>query len=170
MRVAETTAYYVAQYMQKGGGDYVEIGTRRGLSLVAAGPYAWSLTAIDPMQSLGARPGYAIDELGDEIKFWLTVRKAGFQDKTTLIVKSSYPWPNVLYHQTWNVALIDGEHTGFAVANDLVNLAARTRHYIIVDDVNWGGIRLVMMQFLDAYPEWSICEDDEDLCVLEKIK
>lgn len=164
---------YLRQAGETYGGDYVEIGTRNGDSVVAVGEYFDSLTAIDPMETLGPLPGYDAHELGNEELFWANIEEAGLTDKTRLIVTVSLPWPDELKDDEWNVGFIDGEHTYIGLLKDLYMLAPRIKHCLILDDITEGGphggtLAAATYWLSQKYPQWELISDSDLVWVLKR--
>jgi hypothetical protein len=164
-------ASVLSKYVAKCTGDYLEIGTLYGGSMVVAGlvkdflGLGGKLYAVDPMDGYYGDLDTDLNIFPTDSHFWDNMDRFGFADRVELIKSSSIPWP-VPPDVKPEITFIDGDHSYEFVKSDLENAARITSRYILVHDSDQDDIAEAVN---DArIPMWYVLEAHDRMIVLER--
>jgi len=132
-------------------GDYLEIGTLFGGSLICAirarknAGRKGRFFCVDPLD------GYYGNKLDPVTRLPITyegllenLRHFGYEDEVTIIQKPSNPWPEELADASFRIAYIDGGHNGLDPITDWINVSQRMlpNSRVLFDNVNerWPAV------------------------------
>lgn len=165
---------YLIGELAKIPGDYIEIGTWFGASALVVGTVrkklgiSGSITCVDlftrknpSLYRLHSRENLPTPEI-----VYDSAKQMGIE--LEIVVSPSFPFPKELYHRTFAIGYVDGDHRYPHPSNDLGSLANRVTRYIAVDDYAPNGrpIQLAVLDLLKHDPAWDIEIKISDFMVL----
>ncbi len=147
------TCGYMAQCIQMSDGPHLEIGSRFGLSAIAAAHFTkHKIVCIDPMDDVGGWYGSAY--IGNVKRFRRNIATFKLEDQVELVQAFSDPLPVTGPFAT---VFIDGDHSTGGAFKDFINVRSITTDYIIWDDIVVPSVYEALMQSVEIAPEWRLC-------------
>ena len=147
------TCGYMAQCIQMSDGPHLEIGSRFGLSAIAAAHFTkHNIVCIDPMEDVGG--WFDSSYIGNVEKFKRNITKFKLEDQVELVQAFSDPLPVTGPFAT---VFIDGDHSTAGALADFYNVKDITTDYIIWDDIVVPSVYDALMAALYSDDGWRLC-------------
>ncbi len=147
------TCGYMAQCIQMSDGPHLEIGSRFGLSAIAAAHFTkHKIVCIDPMEEIEG--WYDSSYMGNVEKFKHNISEFKLEGQVELVQAYSDPLPVTGPFAT---TFIDGDHSTRGAFTDFMNVRDITTDYLIWDDVVVPSVYQAIVQAMDIATEWRLC-------------